>query len=521
MKHLVIKFLFLINHILFILHMGWLINIRTDLNLKDIVLLLISSIILIDVSYINSCNIRENKILSSFCGLLALNSWYVLLSFEMAQITAFVFTALSPIIWYASIRFIFIFLFQGSGYKFRKITELLLLVCCISSIIGLAISDIAFAYTYGIQFLVSLGCFLFIIIYHRKRTLFFLKSEKKYIILSILISVICFTAYYFATINVPDHIGNFGIYLPVILFFISVHGISLKEHSGQPLSTIFSKKQSLLIFFIAVAAIGLVVSCLKGSYGEFIIGMNLFFVLVFLCNIILGQNLKKGDNLVIKESEYNSALKQLQQEENLKTEFANFLHDDVLQDLLSIKNMMGKAQRPDVQEIITHTLENLNILIRNQMQDYHPVILKNLTTKENYQNLIESISLSFPQRNIFTTFECSDTFFLVEPYDTLTYRLIKELVTNVYKHSDGNRVWITLLQERGIIKLNVSDNGTTKVNCIDSVDITKHKGIFSIKEQVKTMEGFVTISDNIPHGICIQITLPMKGDDSYKYFVSR
>ncbi len=62
--------------------------------------------------------------------------------------------------------------------------------------------------------------------------------------------------------------------------------------------------------------------------------------------------------------------------------------------------MMSKSYRPEVQDIIYETLNNLNTCIRKQMQDYHPVILKNLTVKENYQNLIESVSSSFPQKHL-------------------------------------------------------------------------------------------------------------------------
>ena len=204
----------------------------------------------------------------------------------------------------------------------------------------------------------------------------------------------------------------------------------------------------------------------------------------------------------------------------LKTEFSNFLHDDVLQDLLSVKNMIAKAHRPDIREILIETLDNLNTLIREQMQDYHPVILKNLTAKENYQNLMEAISQSFPQRNIVISFDCSDALFLVEPYNVLIYRLLKELLTNVFKHSTGNRAWVMLTQENSTIELCVSDDGNASSDDLLAIDKSKHKGIASIAEQVNNMDGSMTFSDNVPHGICIKITLPMKGDVSYQYFIS-
>lgn len=232
-------------------------------------------------------------------------------------------------------------------------------------------------------------------------------------------------------------------------------------------------------------------------------------------------NCKKGQNKIIKESKYHVALQQLQREEQLNLDFANFLHDDILQDLLSVKNMMKKADRPEVQKIITETLDNMNTYIREQMQDYHPTLLPKLTIKENYQNLLDGISGSFPHRNICISFDCSDSLFLVEPYNIFVYRLLRELVTNVYKHSTGEKAWITLTQDNGIIILNVSDNGTVDADVLSSADRLKHRGLAMITERVNDMDGSITISNNHPHGICVQTILPMKGDVSYQHFVSR
>ncbi|EGT3816521.1 TPA: ATP-binding protein [Clostridioides difficile] len=492
-----LKILFLGNYILSLLFMGISTSTETYMNIQSIIPLIISTLLLIDITYITSCNVRENNIISLFCGLLALDSWYLLLSFVTTPIGTIIFKILSTVIVYVSIKFIFLFLFQGSGYNFRKITDILLLITCIGAIVGAFISNRTYACMYGIQFVVSIISFFYIIFYHLKRVVFVIKSEKKPISISVFITIIGFLTYYFFTLRISNHIGNFGIYLTVLVFFISILVISL------------------------------VVLFANGNFSIILIAINVLFMLIFLCNIILEFNLRDEKNKVVKNSKYTFALEKLQQEEQLKTEFSNFLHDDILQNLLSIKNMMSKSYRPDVQDIIYETLNNLNTCIRKQMQDYHPVILKNLTVKENYQNLIESVSSSFPQKNICVSFKCSDTLFLVEPYDILIYRLIKELLTNVYKHSNGSHAWIALALEKNIIKLNISDNGVANTSFKTPLDITKitfdttkHKGIISIKEQVENLGGTISVSDNIPHGVCVQITIPMKGDGSYKYFVS-
>lgn len=521
MKQTILKLLLFINSILLIAYMGLTAHADFHLNTRGVIPLFLSSLLLIDVTYVSSCNIRENKIISLFCSLLALESWYILLAASGNSITNTIFFALSPVIWCVSIKFILMFLFQNSGYKYQKLINLCLTGTCIFALIGVLVSSKIFFLLYFIQFMASWLCFIFTVIYHRKRVAFVFKSEWRHIIFSLIAVIVLFLTYYFSTMRVPEHLSNFGVYIPILLFWVSIHGIILKEQNSLPLSAVFSNRQLTLLIFSGVIIFSLIAIILNGGYSLLFIMLDALFAFLYVCNIALDFNFKKGHNKIIKESKYHVALQQLQREEQLNLEFANFLHDDILQDLLSVKNMMKKADRPEVQKIITETLNNMNAYIREQMQDYHPTLLPKLTIKENYQNLLDGISQSFPNRNICVSFDCSDSLFLVEPYNIFVCRLLKELVTNVYKHSTGEKAWITLTQDNGIIILSVSDNGTVDADVLSSADRLKHRGLAMITERVKDMDGSVTISNNHPHGICVQTILPMKGDVSYQHFVSR
>ena len=87
--------------------------------------------------------------------------------------------------------------------------------------------------------------------------------------------------------------------------------------------------------------------------------------------------------------------------------------------------------------------------------------------------------------------------------------------------SSGEKAWITLTQDNGIIMLRIKDNGTADAETLSSADLSKHRGLSLITEHVNNMGGSVKITDNFPCGVCIQISLPMKGDVSYQYFISR
>ncbi len=177
MKQRALNLLFLANHILQIFYMSWQANHSAQLRIESVTPLLIVSLMLIDISYISSCNIRLNKVLSLFCGVLALDCWYMLLLLDTQNAAHFIFIAISPIMWYVFIKFILMFLFQDSGYRFRKTVNIILLAACIGALTGLFISSKVFAGLYGIQWLVNICCLLFVLIYHRKRAAFVLKSE--------------------------------------------------------------------------------------------------------------------------------------------------------------------------------------------------------------------------------------------------------------------------------------------------------------------------------------------------------
>lgn len=123
-------------------------------------------------------------------------------------------------------------------------------------------------------------------------------------------------------------------------------------------------------------------------------------------------------------------------------------------------------------------------------------------------------------KHVNISFTCNDHLFLVEPYQLIVYRILKELVTNAFKHSNCSQIYLHLIQQNGEIQLIVKDDGigltTTNTDILND-----HKGLISIKEQLLLLNGEMTVSNSNPSGLCVTIFIPMKGDDSYKHFINR
>ena len=63
------------------------------------------------------------------------------------------------------------------------------------------------------------------------------------------------------------------------------------------------------------------------------------------------------------------------------------------------------------------------------------------------------------QKHVNISFTYNDDLFLVEPYHLVVYRILKELVTNAFKHSNCSQIYLHLTQENDEIKLIVKDDG--------------------------------------------------------------
>ena len=160
-------------------------------------------------------------------------------------------------------------------------------------------------------------------------------------------------------------------------------------------------------------------------------------------------------------------------------------------------------------------LDNLNRSIRAEMQEYHAVILSDISFKENIENLLRMLAEKYKDNMLSISLDCKDDFFLVQPYDTIIYRIIKELVTNIYKHSEATNAKLVLSQKKDMINIIIKDNG------IGMKDIDElHKGMRSIQEKIMMLDGEMIINSKEGAGVEIEIKMPMKGEESYQYFIS-
>jgi PAS domain S-box-containing protein len=85
------------------------------------------------------------------------------------------------------------------------------------------------------------------------------------------------------------------------------------------------------------------------------------------------------------------------------------------------------------------------------------------------------------------------------------FRIVQEQLNNISKHANATKVMISLIQDKKIIKLTISDNG------VGFNTHKKHKGIGidNIKSRTTTYNGTATFDSRPGHGCILTVTFPV------------
>jgi PAS domain S-box-containing protein len=99
---------------------------------------------------------------------------------------------------------------------------------------------------------------------------------------------------------------------------------------------------------------------------------------------------------------------------------------------------------------------------------------------------------------------------LAAEVETAVFRIVQEALTNVFRHSEASKVWITLSQKKGMIVVSVRDDGKGIGKRIaelqpDSVGV----GIGGMKQRAKEFGGELRLTNTHP-GTLVELVMPSR-----------
>src|SRR5271166_2199875 len=99
---------------------------------------------------------------------------------------------------------------------------------------------------------------------------------------------------------------------------------------------------------------------------------------------------------------------------------------------------------------------------------------------------------------------------LATEVETAVFRIVQEALTNVFRHSEAHKVWITLSHTNGMIDVSVKDDGRGIGKKIaemrpDSVGV----GIGGMKQRARELGGELRLR-NVPPGTVVELSIPCR-----------
>ena len=142
-----------------------------------------------------------------------------------------------------------------------------------------------------------------------------------------------------------------------------------------------------------------------------------------------------------------------------RDEFARIIHDDIIQDIFASKNFLS-SKNPDI-EYTKNILRELEKKARNIMKFYQSSLFEKANLETSLLAIFDNVGSLYPDKNIEITKYID--FDLTE--DKRLIRLIsiisKELINNVYKHSDAKYLSYKLYKKGKFVYMDMESDGAS------------------------------------------------------------
>ena len=190
---------------------------------------------------------------------------------------------------------------------------------------------------------------------------------------------------------------------------------------------------------------------------------------------------------------FDKAVEQGRSEERMR--LAQDLHDDIGARLLTL---MYKAQSPEMEDYVRHTLQDLKTLTRGLAAPSHRLSHAAAEWKTDLAHRLSAAHVELKWTFMFD----EDILLTVVHWSALT-RVLRELVSNVIAHAQAQTIEIDFRLEGDRVELNITDDGVGRNPRAWSHGL----GLGGVRKRVKQLGGQVEWREVAPHGISCRVII--------------
>ncbi|MGT2757563.1 hypothetical protein [Streptococcus ovuberis] len=356
-----------------------------------------------------------------------------------------------------------------------------------------------------------------------------------YLFLSVLVimftPIIYFIIHYRRITNYMEYKKNIMIFLIVSWLFSGVLYIKMG---------LFDSRYSTVMLFLVISCFQYAIQNIFLSYysiivfriksylmslaiiGIFILLTNFYYLQILLLLIVnlvyvITDHTKFGVHSKDKiKNTYLMRISHLSNELKYNKDMANYLHDSILQDVIYLKKSVDdeNVSKEEVSMILSNIINDLRLKLDNLA----PSIYLDKSLYENLCLNIEQIKNRHFDKRIVLDLFCDEKAYLENPYDELLLRVVKELINNIYKHTESNFAEIKICIEKSILSIEAfNDEGFLDENLL--YENNRFSGLIGIYKTVQMIGGKIMVDNS--EGVNIIINIPLKGGDIIEDSINR
>ena len=236
----------------------------------------------------------------------------------------------------------------------------------------------------------------------------------------------------------------------------------------------------------------------------------IFALLIALLMSILLSRISKNKTIkyLIEKQKTAAAKALINEQEQVREDIAQELHDGIGGSLAGLKLNISKIQQQNDCPMLIKELEHLDKTYQEIRSISHNLTPVSFQKQSLELTLKDYIRRAFPNKETEACFHCypeKEISNLYYDQKICVYRIIQELVTNIQKHSKASNVTISLIGHKDHLTIMVEDNGIGFNNNNNS-----GIGFKNIKKRTTLYDGRLEIDSTINKGTTIIIELPYK-----------
>ncbi len=234
----------------------------------------------------------------------------------------------------------------------------------------------------------------------------------------------------------------------------------------------------------------------------------LSLILVFLVLTIFNQ--KELENIELAEA--NERIELLTRQ-NERQRMARDLHDSLIQKLIALNLKMdvieahvkkGHVEKAEVIIEMAKQQIGASITEARQVVDDLRLNMDNLTFKERLYEEIHQLQYIY-NLPVDVTIQVETE--ISQHFADNIIALIKEAITNVYKHANATKVRVQLIEKNKLLLLNIHDNGVG-MDVHEALKTDKSYGLLGMQERIALFDGRFTIESE--KGTMLNIQFPIE-----------